>query len=77
MGVMVSRHFGDDGNTDNFEIPSYVVFDATMDYKLKENWLLNGGINNLLDRQYYSRVRSDGIAWAMGRNVYLGGTYQF
>jgi Fe(3+) dicitrate transport protein len=77
MGVMVSRHFGDDGNTDNFEIPSYVIFDATMDYKLKENWLINGGLNNLLDRQYYSRVRSDGIAWAMGRNVYLGGTYQF
>ncbi len=77
MGVIVSRHFGDDGNTDNFEIPSYVVFDATMDYKINGNWLLNAGVNNLLDRQYYSRVRSEGIAWAMGRNIYLGGTYQF
>ena len=77
MGVMVSRHFGDDGNTENFEIPSYVVFDATMDWQLHRHWLLNAGINNLLDRDYYSRVRSDGIAWAMGRNVYLGATYQF
>jgi len=77
MGVMVSEHFADDGNTNNFEIPSYVVFDATVDFKLKQAWTLNAGINNLLDREYYSRVRSDGIAWAMGRNVYLGGTYQF
>lgn len=77
MGVMVSRHYGDDGNTDNFEIPSYVVFDLTADWKFHKNWLANAGINNLLDRDYYSRVRTDGIAWAMGRNVYLGATYQF
>ena len=77
MGVIVSRHFGDDGNTDNFEIPSYVVFDATMDYKINTKWLLNAGVNNLLDRQYYSRVRSEGIAWAIGRNIYIGGTYNY
>jgi Fe(3+) dicitrate transport protein len=77
MGVMVSKHFGDDGNTSNFEIPSYVVFDLTADWKFHKDWLANAGINNLLDRDYYSRVRSDGIVWAMGRNVYLGATYQF
>ncbi len=77
MGVMVSKHFGDDGNTSNFEIPSYVVFDLTADWRFHKDWLANAGINNLLDRDYYSRVRSDGIAWAMGRNVYLGATYQF
>ena len=77
MGVMVSQHNGDDGNTDNFEIPSYVVFDATVDFKIKQDWTINAGINNLLDRDYYSRVRSDGIAWAMGRNFYLGATYYF
>ena len=77
MGVMVSQHYGDDGNTDNFKIPSYVVFDATVDFKVKQDWTINAGINNLLDREYYSRVRSDGIAWAMGRNAYLGASYQF
>lgn len=77
MGVFVGRHFGDDGNSDNFEIPSYTVFDLTADYKFLENWMVSAGINNLLDREYYSRVRSDGIIWALDRNVYAGVTRQF
>ena len=77
MGVMVSRHFGDDGNTDNFEIPAYMVWDLTADWSVTKNWIASAGINNLLDKQYYSRVRADGISWAMGRNFYVGGSYQF
>jgi Fe(3+) dicitrate transport protein len=77
MGVMVSRHYGDDANSDDFEIPPYVVVDLTMDWKFHKNWMASAGINNLLDRDYYSRVRADGINWAMGRNIYLGTSYQF
>lgn len=77
MGVMVSRHFGDDGNTENFEIPPYMIWDLTADWNVTKNWMASAGINNLLDRQYYSRVRSDGIHWALGRNFYLGASYQF
>ena len=77
MGVMVSRHFGADGNTDNFEIPAYMVWDLTADWSVTKNWIASAGINNLLDKQYYSRVRAEGISWALGRNFYVGGSYQF
>lgn len=77
MGVVVDRHFGDDGNTGNFKIPSYTVFDLTADYHLTRSWLVSGGINNLLDKEYYSRVRADGINWALDRNYYVGATYKF
>lgn len=77
MGVFVGSHFGDDGNTDNFEVPSYTVFDLTADYALSQQWVLSGGINNLLDKEYYSRVRSDGVIWALDRNFYAGATYKF
>jgi Fe(3+) dicitrate transport protein len=77
MGVMVDRHFGDDGNTDNFKISSYTVLDLTGDYNLNKSWIVSAGINNLLDKEYYSRVRADGINWALGRNYYAGATYKF
>ena len=77
MGVMVDRHFGDDGNTRNFKIPSYAVWDLTGDYNLDKRWIISAGINNLFDKQYYSRVRADGINWALGRNYYAGATYKF
>lgn len=82
MGVMISRHFANDnnGNGDNpndFEIPGYTVFDLTADFNLKNNWVLSTGINNLLDKKYYSRIRSDGVIWALDRNYYLGMTYKF
>ncbi len=77
MGVFVGSHFGDDGNSDNFEVPSYTVFDLTADYNFNQNWMASAGINNLFDREYYSRVRSDGVIWAMDRNLYAGMTYKF
>jgi Fe(3+) dicitrate transport protein len=78
MGVMVSRHFGDDSNDNKFEIPAYMVWDLTADWSVTKNWTASAGINNLLDKQYYSRVRvAEGISWALGRNFYLGGSYQF
>lgn len=77
MGVFVGSHYADDGNTSNFEVPSYTVFDLTADYSLNEKWELSGGINNLLDKEYYSRVRADGVIWALDRNFYAGATYKF
>lgn len=77
MGVFVGSHFGDDGNSDNFEVPSYTVFDLTADWNINQSWMASAGINNLFDREYYSRVRSDGVIWAMDRNFYAGMTYKF
>jgi Fe(3+) dicitrate transport protein len=77
MSVFVGEHFGDDSNSDQREIPSYTVFDLTADWSFHKNWMASAGINNLFDREYYSRVRSDGIIWAMDRNLYAGMTYKF
>lgn len=77
MGTFVGAHYANDNNTDQFEVPSYTVFDLTADYSLNKNWKLSAGINNLFDREYYSRVRSDGVIWALDRNYYAGATYQF
>ena len=34
-------------------------------------------MNNLLDEDYYSRIRNDGIDPAPRRNVYLGAALEF
>ncbi len=82
MGVIVGRHYADDNNgnstgTNNNEIPSYTVFDLTADWNVTNSWMVSAGINNLLDKEYYSRVRSDGVIWAMDRNYYAGVSYKF
>jgi Fe(3+) dicitrate transport protein len=85
MGVVVGKHYANDnngngttaGSANNFEIPSYTIFDLTADWNVTKSWIVSGGINNLLDKQYFSRVRSDGINWALDRNYYAGVTYKF
>lgn len=83
LGTMISRHYGNDNNgrgpvtNNDYEIPSYAVFDLTGDYTLKKNWMLSGGINNLLDKDYYSKIRAGGVYWNPGRNYYAGVTYKF
>lgn len=72
-GTFVGRHFGDDGNSPDFFIPSYKVWDLTFDYKLYRNTVtLFGGIYNIFDEQYFARVRADGIEPLDFRN-YQGG----
>lgn len=56
----------------NAKIPSYQVIDLSSEYELSSQWALYAGINNLLDENYYSRVRTDGIEPAPERTAYLG-----
>ena len=53
-------------------VPSYQVVDLSAEYRLNRSWSLFGGINNLLDEDYYSRVRNDGIEPAAERTFYAG-----
>ncbi len=72
-GTFVDDHFADDGNTANFNVPSYKVWDLTGEFNIyKDEVKLFAGINNLFDEQYFARVRSDGIDPAAGRNYYGG-----
>ncbi len=57
-------------------IPSYEVVDLTAEYRFNPQWAVYGGINNLLDENYYARVRNDGIEPALERTVFAGIRYQ-
>jgi Fe(3+) dicitrate transport protein len=59
------------------EIPEYEVVDASVEYRHSDQWTLHGGINNLLDQDYYSRVRNDGIEPALERTFYAGLRFEF
>jgi Fe(3+) dicitrate transport protein len=54
------------------EIPSYEVVDFSLEYRPTDQWALHGGINNLLNEDYFSRVRNDGIEPALERTFYVG-----
>lgn len=78
LGTLLGDHFGDDANSANFAIPSYKVWDLTAEVKIYKNSLsLIAGINNLFDEDYFSRVRSNGIDPAYGRNYYAGLSFSF
>jgi Fe(3+) dicitrate transport protein len=54
-------------------IPAFAVFDFSGELKLyRDTATLLFGINNVFDRKYYSRVRSDGIEPADRRTFYAG-----
>lgn len=54
------------------EIPSYQVFDLSAEWKLNKHVRLIGGVNNLADETYTSRVRSDGVEPATERHAWFG-----
>ncbi len=54
------------------EIPQYQVVDFSLEYRYSDRWTVHGGVNNLLDEDYYSRVRNDGIEPALERTFYAG-----
>lgn len=60
-------------------IPAYVVADLASDVHLTKRLRLLGGISNLADRRYYSRVFLFGgsIEPALRRAVYAGAAYDF
>lgn len=63
---------GSSANTIDAKIPAYEVVDLSAEYQPTDRWSLFGGINNLLDEDYFSRVRNDGIEPSLERTVYMG-----
>ncbi len=74
----VDDHFADDAHTANRYIPYYSVWDLTGEINfIKEAFGfvdvgIFGGVNNLFNENYFSRVRGDGIDPAFPRNYYGG-----
>lgn len=78
MSNFVGSSFADDSNTSQRFIPAYDVWDLTIECKVyRDTVSVIGGINNLFDRNYYSRIRSDGIDPAAPRNWYAGLKVEF
>ena len=73
FGTFVDDSFADDANSSNRLMPAYQVWDLTAEWRLgSSRWILLGGVYNLFDEKYYSRIRNDGIDPAPGRNAYFG-----
>ncbi|GAB4169143.1 MAG: TonB-dependent receptor [Terrimicrobiaceae bacterium] len=78
MGTFVGSAFADDTNTSARFIPAYDVWDLMVEAKVyKDNVSIIGGINNVFNRDYYARIRSDGIDPAAPRNWYAGVKVEF
>jgi Fe(3+) dicitrate transport protein len=73
LTTVVAQSYGNDNNTADFVIPSYTVWDLTMEADVYKD--IVGAyftVNNLFDADYWARVRSDGIDPAYGRSFYGG-----
>ena len=59
------------------QIPAYTLVDFSGEYKFLRRWRVLGGISNLTNEEYYSRVFIAGgrIEPALGRQFYLGIAY--
>lgn len=59
------------------EIPAYTVVDLSGEYRFGRHWRVLGGISNLTNLEYYSRVFISGgrIEPALSRQFYLGISY--
>lgn len=78
LGTFVDDHFADDGNSADFQVPAYMTWDLTAEFKVyKDSVSVVAGVNNLFNEDYYSRIRSDGIDPAYGRNYYVGVSVKF
>ena len=84
-GVYVSEQFWQDSNIGSAgippaQIPSYEVFNLSGEFYLTKNVRLIGGISNLADKKYYSRIFPFGggsIDPAPGRTGYAGLSVEF
>ncbi len=72
-GTFVGNQFGNDNNTANNFIPAYNVWDLTAEVRLFHQSLRGfGGVYNVFDNRYFSRVRGDGIDPAAPQTVFAG-----
>ena len=77
--TFTAASFADDSNTAPRALPAHAVADLTAEWRLPGRLpvRLIGGLNNLLDEDYYSRIRNDGIDPAPRRNFYFGAALEF
>ena len=73
LGTIVDDHFANAGNSYQFFVPGYAVWDLTAEWKFWNNRVgVFAGIKNLFDEDYWAEVRDEGIVPAYRRNYYGG-----
>ena len=78
LGTFVDDSFADAGNTAEFFIPAYNVWDLTAEVNFWNGRVgVFAGINNLFDQDYWGEVRDEGIVPAYRRNYYGGVKIRF
>lgn len=78
MGNFMGSTYAADNNTANRFIPAYNVWDLTLEAKVyKDNVSVIAGVNNVFNKDYYARIRADGIDPAAPRNWYAGVKVEF
>ncbi|HEX8848262.1 MAG TPA: TonB-dependent receptor [Gemmatimonadaceae bacterium] len=81
LASTVGPSFGDANNTERSDdavigrIPGYTVFDWSATARIGERWRLQAGVNNIANRQYFTRRTDEypgpGIIPAIARSGYL------
>ena len=77
LGTLMANHNAADDAAPDREIPSYITWDLTTEIPVTKRVSVMAGVNNVFDKQYYSRITSAGIDPSYGRNVYAGFSLQF
>jgi len=75
--TLVADQFAQDSNrpvaaAGTATLPAFEVVDLAGEYQVTPQWAVFGGINNLADVRYFSRVRADGIEPATDRTLFGG-----
>jgi Fe(3+) dicitrate transport protein len=78
--TLVDEEFWQDSNLGNAAtqtavIPAFEIVDVSGEFRVSPEWTAFGGINNIADQRYFSRVRADGIEPAADRTFYAGLRY--
>ena len=79
----IGKSFADDGNVPTaalpaVRVPSYAVWDLTGEAKVyRDSVSVTWGVNNLFDKNYFSRITATGIDPGQGRNFYGGLSLKF
>jgi Fe(3+) dicitrate transport protein len=77
-GTLSDDSYADDTNTAQRYVPAYAVWDFTVEWRIPQSPVrLIGGLNNVFDEDYYSRIRPDGIDPSPRRNFYVGAALEF
>jgi outer membrane receptor protein involved in Fe transport len=78
LGTFTAATYANDNQAANFRVPGSMVLDLTAEWRVPRTpFTLLAGVNNLLDEDYHTRVRADGIDPAPRRNFYAGFRAEF